>query len=361
MQNIALIASWLNQYGGAERVLEAAHEIFPRAPIFTSIYSARALPAAYHAWDIRASFLNRLPLIKHQQQLLLPLYPLAFESLDLRGYDTLLSITSAFAHGVHPRDGARHICYCLTPARFLWNYREYIEREQIPAPARALLPLLIPLLREWDRRAAARVHQFIAISSAVQARIRECYARESVVIHPPVDVERFCASDARGDFFLIVSRLIPYKRIDLAVHAFNELGLPLVIAGDGRDRARLQAMAHENIRFVGRVSDAERRDLLARCRAFIFPGEEDFGITPLEANASGRPVIAFAGGGARDTIREGVNGEFFRAASADALVETVRRFDEKKFDARVLRAHAEKFSARVFQEKIAALVEADGK
>jgi glycosyltransferase involved in cell wall biosynthesis len=353
---LALVASWLNQYGGAERVLEAAHEIFPDAPVFTSIYAPGAMPAAYRAWDIRASFLDRFP-YKRRQQIFLPLYPRAFEALNLRGYDTILSITSAFAHGVRVPNGSRHVSYCLTPARFLWNYADYVQREQIPAFARAVLPLLIPTLRDWDRRAAARVTQFIAISRAVQTRIRDCYGRDSTVVHPPVAVERFQPTDARGDFFLILSRLIPYKRIDLAVQAFNQLGLPLVIAGDGRDRARLQAMARDNIRFWGRVSDNASRDLLARCRAFIFPGEEDFGITPLEANAAGRPVIAYAGGGALDSIQEGVNGAFFRASSVESLIESVRAFDETRYDARALRAHAEKFGTRVFQEKLREVVE----
>ncbi len=348
---LALVVSWLNQYGGAERVLEAAHEIFPDAPVFTSIYAPSAMPAAYRAWDIRASFLDRFPYKRHQQ-IFLPFYPRAFESLDLDGYDTILSITSAFAHGVRAPNGSRHVCYCLTPARFLWNYADYVQRESLPAFARALLPLLVPRLRDWDRRAAERVTQFIAISRAVQKRIRDYYGRDSTVIHPPVAVERFQPSDARGDFFLILSRLIPYKRIDLAVQAFNELGLPLIIAGDGRDRARLQAMARDNVRFLGRVSDAESRDLLARCRAFVFPGEEDFGITPLEANAAGRPVIAYAGGGALDSISEGVNGAFFRAPTAEALVGTVRAFDETKYDPRALRAHAEKFGTRVFKKKL---------
>ncbi|MBI3537137.1 MAG: glycosyltransferase family 4 protein, partial [Chloroflexi bacterium] len=219
--NIALVASWLNQSGGAERVLEAAHEIFPRAPVFTSIYFPRAMPAAYAAWDIRVSFLNRLPFIHQHHQIFLPFYPFGFESLNLREYDTIVSITSAFAHGARVPPHARHVCYCLTPARFLWNYRDYIAREPISAPARLLLPLLVPILRAWDRRAAQRVTQFIAISRAVQQRIRDYYQRDSIIIHPPVDVARFERADARGDFFLILSRLVPYKRIDLAVRAFN--------------------------------------------------------------------------------------------------------------------------------------------
>jgi len=351
---VALVASWLNQYGGAERVLETAHELFPNAPIFTSTFHPWTMPPAYRQWDIRTSFLNRIPL--KNQRWLLPLYPAAFESLDLSGYDTIISITSAFAHGIKTPPGARHICYCLTPARFLWNYADYVERERIGRLPRLILPWFVSGLRDWDRRVADRVTQFISISQIVRERVAQCYQRDSTIIYPPVDVANFTVSRERGDYFLILSRLVPYKRIDLAVQAFNELGLPLVIAGDGRDRARLQAMAKPNVRFLGRVSDAERIDLLARCRAFLFPGEEDFGITPLEASACGKPVIAFAAGGALDSIIEGVTGEFFRAPTAESLVAAIRSFDDQKFDPLAIRQHAEKFGADVFKEKLSSAI-----
>lgn len=354
-EQVALVASWLNQHGGAERCLEAAHEIFPGAPVFTSTYWPAAMPPAYRTWDIRVSFLNRLPIAN--QRMLLPLYPLAFESFDLSGYDRVLSLTSAFAHGIHVPPGAKHFCYLFTPARFLWNYRDYVERERIGRLPRMVLPLFISTLREWDRRAAQRVTHFIAISEIVQQRIAKNYLRDSTIIYPPVQVDRFTVSTSHDDYFLILSRLVPYKRIDLAVQAFNDLGLPLVIAGDGRDRSRLQAMAKPNVRFLGRVSDAESCDLLARCRAFIFPGEEDFGITPLEANACGKPVIAFAGGGALETIVEGVTGEFFREPSAASLADVVSGFDDRQFDRAVIRRHAEKFSTQVFKDKIRQLID----
>jgi len=351
---IALVASYLNQYGGAERVLEVAHDLFPGAPVYTSAFWAPAFPAMYQTWDIRTSFLNRVPV--RDQRLFLPFYPAAFESFDLRGYDTILSVTSAFAHGVPVPSGARHICYCLTPARFLWNYADYVERERIGRLARLVLPLFIRGLRMWDRRVANRVTQFVAISEIVRRRITRCYQRDSVIIYPPVEVKRFSVSADHGDYFLILSRLVPYKRIDLAVQAFNELGLPLYIAGDGRDRARLQAMAKPNVRFLGRVPDEQARDLLGRCRAFLFPGEEDFGITPLEANACGKPVIAFAGGGALDYVTAGVTGEFFREPSAQSLAEVVRQFDDRKYDAMTIRRHAEKFGTDVFKSKLSEMV-----
>lgn len=350
---IAFIVSWLNQYGGAERVLEAAHALFPDAPVYTSMYDPRVMPRAYREWDIRVSFMNRLPFVYRRHQLFLPLYRYAFESFDLSEYELVVSITSAFAHGVNAAR-ARHLCYCLTPARFLWQYDEYVSHEAVNGAARQFLPAIVASLREWDRRAAARVDEFIAISHQVQERIAACYSRESCLIYPPVDVTSFRIAPAPdiGNYFLIISRLIPYKRIDLAIEAFNRTGLPLLIAGDGRDRARLQARAKANIKFLGRVTDAERLDLMARCKAFVFPGEEDFGITPLEANAAGRPVIAFGGGGALDTIIEGMNGVLFHAPTSDALEDALRHFDAARFEPHEIRAHAEKFDTRVFQDAL---------
>ncbi|MGB8648342.1 MAG: glycosyltransferase [Anaerolineae bacterium] len=351
---IAIVVSWLNQYGGAERVLEAAHELFPDAPVYTSIYDPAALPAEYRRWDIRVSFLDRLPGVHRHHQRYLPLYPLAFAGMRLKGYDLVLSIPSAFAHGVQVAPPTPHLCYCLTPARFLWQHREYVENEAVGRAVRALLPLAVKPLRAWDRQAARRVTRFIAISSVVQTRIQNYYGRPSTIIYPPVDVARFqpVPSAEVGDYYLIVSRLVPYKRVHLAVEAFTRLGLPLVIAGDGRDRARLEKMAGPTIRFMGRVSDAERRDLMARCRALIFPGEEDFGLTPLEANASGRPVIAYAGGGALDSICEGVNGVLFAQPDADSLADCVQTFNAGAFDPQRIRVHAETFDVQVFKQAL---------
>lgn len=359
---IAFVVSWLNQHGGAERVLEAAHALYPDAPVYTSIYDPHSVPDLYHRWDIRVSFLDRFPGVHRRHQLYLLFYPLAFESLDLRGYDAVLSIPSAFAHGVLTRSTTRHICYCLTPARFLWQYREYVENEAIGRTSRIVLPLLISRLRQWDRLAAERVDEYVAISREVQSRIAKFYRRTSTIISPPVEVSKFELAPATeiGDYYLIVSRLVPYKRVDLAIQAFNELGTQLVIAGDGRDRPRLETMARPNIRFVGRVSDDERRKLMSRCRAFVFPGEEDFGIAPVEANASGRPAIAYAGGGALDTVVEGLNGVFFRESNAESLAERVRTFDPTAFDPHKVRAQAERFDVRVFQKKIREFVEGTG-
>jgi glycosyltransferase involved in cell wall biosynthesis len=354
---VAIAHDWLNQTGGAERVLEVLKEIYPSAPVYTSIYWSRVMPAHYEQWDIRTSWLDRLPLIKQHHQPFLPLYPLAFEGFDLRGYDVVISNKSAFCHGVITPPETVHICYCLTPTRFLWDYHNYVTHEAINPVAARLLSPVVHLLRLWDRLAADRVEHFIAISETVRRRIQKFYRREAVVIHPPLEVDRFEVRDGRGDYFLTVSRLIPYKRIDLAVEAFNTLGLPLKIIGDGRDRRRLEGMAEPNVEFLGTLADRELRQYLSRCKAFIFPGEEDFGIAPLEAQASGRAVIAYAAGGALETVVEGVTGLFFHEHTAESLAEAVSSFNERDFDATAIRCHAESFDREIFKSKLRAFVD----
>ncbi|HIQ06572.1 MAG TPA: glycosyltransferase family 4 protein, partial [Anaerolineae bacterium] len=356
--NVAIVHDWLNQIGGAENVLETLVELYPQAPVYTSMYGPELMPPAYRAWEIRTSFMQRWPGVTRHHQLSLPFYPLAFESFDLSSYDLVLSNKSAFCHGVITPAETLHICYCLTPTRFLWAYDAYREREGLGRLADLLLRPLLSWLRLWDRLAADRVDYFISISRVVQQRVRKFYRRESVVIHPPVDTEWFTpGSRSPDDYFLIVSRLIPYKRIDLAVRAFTDLGLPLVVVGDGRDREPLQAMAGPNITFLGRVDQHELLDLVRYCRAFIFPGLEDFGIAPVEAQAAGRPVIAFAGGGALDTVVEGVTGTFFCPQTPEALAEAVQRFDPTVFDPVAIRAHAERFSISRFKRELTEFVE----
>jgi glycosyltransferase involved in cell wall biosynthesis len=343
--------------GGAEDVLEALVGMYPQAPLFTSMYWHAGLPAAYRNWDIRTTWMDRLPGIYRHHQPYLPLYALAFARLDLREYEVVLSNKSGFCHGVRVGATATHICYCLSPTRYVWDYDMYASRETLPpAVRRALLPL-VRLLRRWDYQAAQRVHHFVAISTEVQGRIQRHYHREATLIFPPVNTHGFAPVGCHDDFFLIVSRLIPYRRIDLAVQAFNRLGLPLLIAGDGRDREVLQAMAGTNITFLGYVSDADRADLMARCRAYILPGAEDFGIAPIQAMAAGRPVIAYASGGALDTVIPGETGLHFRELTPESLVAAVRQFDALSFDPAVIRRHAERFDQCVFERKLRAFVE----
>jgi glycosyltransferase involved in cell wall biosynthesis len=351
---LALVHDWLNQLGGAEDVLETLVEMFPGAPILTSIYWKAGMPPHYRAWPIRVSFMDRLPGVHRHHQPYLPLYPLAFEQFDLAegGYEVVLSNKSGFCHGVRKPKGATHICYCLTPTRYVWGFDEYAAREALNRAQRLLLRPLLGALKRWDRRAADGVDHFIAISSDVQRRIARYYGRDSTIIYPPVALRRFAPHPDTGDYYLSLGRLIPYKRLDLAVRACTELGLPLLVAGSGRDRARLEKMAGPSVRFLGRVPDAEAPDLMARCRAFIFPGLEDFGITPVQALAAGRPVIAFAGGGALDIVQDGVNGLLFREPTVESLAEALRRFERERFDPTVIRRSAEQFDTAVFTDRL---------
>lgn len=355
---VALVHDWLNQSGGAENVLEELVELFPGAPVYTSIYAPERMPAAYRAWDIRTSFMQRLPAVASHHQRYLPLYPLAFSRFHLSGYDLVLSNKSGFCHGIGlgtPRP--LHVCYCLTPTRFLWLYEQYREREQIGGMVDVALQPLLALLRRWDYAAAQRVDHFIAISRTVQERIQRIYDRESVVIHPPVDTSYFTPDPATpvGDYYLIVSRLIPYKRIDLAVEAFRQLPQEkLVIVGDGRDLQTLQATAGPNVTFLGHQERGRMRELLRGCKAFLFPGLEDFGIAPVEAMSVGRPVIAFGGGGALDTVTPGVTGEHFAEQTAQSLATVLAGFDPRRYDPAVCQAQAARFSRAAFRSKLSA-------
>ncbi len=362
--HLALVHDWLNQIGGAEDVLETLVEMFPRAPVYTSMYWAEGMPPAYRGWDIRTSWMDRLPGIYRHHQPYLPLYSLAFARTDLSSYDVVLSNKSGFCHGVRTGD-AVHVCYCLAPTRYVWDFDAYAAREAIPPAIRTAMRPLITLLRRWDYRAAQRVDHFVAISREIQGRIRRHYERDSAIIYPPVDTARFHPSTGSGrrptathdDYYLIVSRLIPYKRIDLAVRAFNQLELPLVIAGAGRDREALEALAGPTITFLGRVPDEDLPDLFTRCRAYILPGVEDFSITPVQAQASGRPVIAYGAGGALDTVVEGETGAFFHEPTPDALAAAVRAFDPTGIDPQACVQNAARFDTQVFEQQLMKFVE----
>jgi glycosyltransferase involved in cell wall biosynthesis len=351
---VALVHDYLNQMGGAERVVMAFHEIFPEAPVYTSIYDPTRVDRAFHSMDIRTSFMQKIPMVTKHHQPFLPLYPFAMEKLDLRGYDLVLSSSSAFGKGVLTRPETLHICYCHTPMRWCWNYDEYVEREHLGKVSRNVLPFLITGMRLWDQASAMRVDDFIANSPIVAERIKKYYRRDAVVIPPPVEAERFLYNPATQpeDYFLILSRLVPYKRVDLAIEACNALQLPLVIIGGGRDEERLQKMAGPTIRFLGRLPDEEVLHYYAHCRAFLFPGEEDFGIAPLEAQASGRPVIAYGAGGALASVIDGVTGLFFQEQTLESLTNVLASFDERMFDPEVIRNHALEFDKPRFKRRI---------
>ncbi len=352
--SVTLVHDWLNQYGGAERVLEHLVGMFPRAPIHTTIYWREGMPPAYRTWDIRPSWMDRLPGVYRHHQAYFPFYALSFGSLDLSscGSDLILSNKSGFCHAVNTGE-IPHLCYCLAPTRYVWQFESYAARENLPGVVRALLRPVIALLRKWDHRMAQReTLQFVAISAEIQTRIKAFYGRSSEIIYPPVDLRRFRAADEHTDTYLIVSRLIPYKRIDLAVRAFTEMNLPLAIAGGGRDRATLEAMAGPNVQFLGYVPDEDLPDLMGRCRALVFPGQEDFGLTPVEAQASGRPVIAYGAGGALDTVVEGVTGTFFDKPTVPSLIAAVERSRRQHYDPVACRLNAEKFSPERFRREL---------
>ena len=355
---VALVHDWLNQMGGAENVLEEFVGLFPGAPIFTSMYGPDKMPDSYRNWPIHTTFMQRLPRVMDFHQAYLPVYPAAFQTTDLSGFDLILSNKSGFCHGIRSRkrnQRALHICYCLTPTRFLWLYEQYRQRERIGSLMDLGLKPLLAILRRWDYAAAQRVDHFIAISSTVQKRIRTIYGRESVVIHPPVNTLRFTPDPSVpvGDYYLIVSRLIPYKRIDLAVKAFQALPHErLIVVGSGRARQSLEALAGPNVTFLGWQPGERQLELMRGCKAFLFPGLEDFGIAPVEAMSAGRPVIAFRGGGALDTVVQGKTGEFFDTQTPESLQQAVQQFDPFAYDPADCRAQAERFSQEEFRRRV---------
>lgn len=356
---LALIHDWMNQIGGAEDVLAELTRLYPGRPIYTSIYAPDLMPDPYREWDIRTLWLDRLPAIHRHHQPYLPLYPLAWGGLNLSEFDVLLSNKSGFCHGVRHDADTMHICYCLAPTRYVWQFDSYMAREGFGSVVKSAARPVISLLRQWDYAAAQRVDHFIAISTDIQQRIKTFYDRDSVIIYPPVDTARFAAAATHevDDYYLVVSRLIPYKRIDLAVQAATKLGLPLKIGGRGRDLDRLKEIAGPTVEFLGYVPDEKLPALMARCKAFLFPGLEDFGITPVQAQAAGRPVIAYGGGGALDTVLQGTTGEHFSEMTVDSLVSALESFDASRYDAQTIQQHARRFDTRVFQQQLTTFIE----
>lgn len=354
---LAIVHDYLGQFGGAERVVGVLHEMFPEAPIYTSYYLPDRTFPIFRDARIITSFMQQLPDLSRRFRFYLPLYPAAFAQFDLKDYDVVLSSSSGWAHGVRTRYDALHICYCHTPARWLWDFQKYSERESFNTAIRIGLRAVVPLLRIRDRQISAHPDCYIANSHAVAERIRRCYGREARVIYPPVEVANFPLSSSGGNGYLLVSRLLGYKRIELVVEAFNRLGLPLRVVGDGPLRCSLEKCARPNITFLGAVDDVQLRTELVRCRALLFPGEEDFGIAPLEANACGRPAVAYAGGGALETVLDGCTGILFREPTVDALVEAIMKSTQTDFDPVYLREHARRFGKEVFEREIYRFIE----
>jgi glycosyltransferase involved in cell wall biosynthesis len=355
---IALVHDYLVQDGGAERVLQAFHEIWPEAPIFALLYDPAAMGSSFRGKDIRTSFLQKIPFALKRYKWFMPLMPIATEQHDLNEYDLVLSSTSAFAKGVITRPDTLHVCYCHTPTRYLWaDMHSYVGGSGLCAPVRKAVPLMLTDIRVWDRLSADRVDRFIANSDTVSRRIEKYYRRSSDVIHPPVETSRFFVSPKTEGYYVAGGRLVAYKRFDVIIDAFNALGTPLRIFGEGPEMKKLRAMAGPNIEFVGRVDERAKAELYSKAVAYLHPQEEDFGITAVEAMASGRPVIAFSKGGATETVIDGVTGSFIDEQSGEALADHVRHFDPSRFDPRTIRAHAETFDTEIFKERIRAYVE----
>lgn len=355
---VAIVHDYLNQMGGAERVVELLHRMFPQAPIYTTIVDRDRLWPELRDAEIRTTWMQRIPGILKRYKLFFLLYPFAVRSWDLRAYDLIISSSSAYAKGAAAKGNTLHVCYCHTPMRFAWDFDTYMRSGEANPVLRGLAKGLILPLRLWDRANTRKVHHLIANSTVVRERIRKVYGRSSSLIFPPVNLSRFQISGSGpDDYFLVVSRLVSYKRIDLAVEACTRLGRKLIVIGDGPDRNRLERMAGPTIRFMGRLADGEIVRYMQRCQALIFPGVEDFGITPLEANACGRPVLAFRGGGALDTISPGLNGMFFDEQTADSLADGLQRIVRQPWNAGIIRRHAEQFGEEAFVRQLNQLIQ----
>lgn len=357
---VAIVHDDLTQRGGAERVVLSLSRLFPDAPIFTGVYDATGTFPEFGARDVRTTALQRLPHRGRAARALLPLYPWAFGRLRLRGYDLVVSSSTRFAHGVDGGE-ALHLCYCHAPARFLYQADRYLAPGgPVPRTLRPAVRALLPALRRWDQAAARRPTAYVANSRHVARRIDELYGRDATVVHPPVDVPRFAdAGDPRQreGHLLVVSRLLPYKNVDLVVKACTATDRPLVVVGDGPMAGELRRIAGPTVTFERGVDDARLLELVARSRAVVQAGEEDFGIVPVEANAAGRPVVALGHGGALETVVDGVTGVLFREPTVDALVGALARLEGTSFDPHRLREHALSFDETRFHERLLATID----
>lgn len=358
---VAIVHDWLTNIGGAERVVESLLKAYPQADLYTSVYNEARL--SQFKGRVTTSFLQHWPLARRKHQLFPVLRTLAFESFDLSGYDLVVSSSSAEAKGVITPTETLHVSYIHTPVRYYWsNYEQYLEDPGFGALnplIRLITPFFVRRMRRWDYAAAQRPDVLVANSQTVADRITKYYKRSSELVYPPVDIERFSKGDISDKgYFLVVSRLVSYKRFDLAVAACSRLGLKLIVAGDGPELKRLKSMAGPTIEFKGHLSDAEITELYQGCTAFLFPGEEDFGITPVEAMACGKPVVAFGKGGAAETVVDGKTGLHFTEQTIESLVDALRKFGHIKWDHAAILAHAEGFSEARFIKEIYDVVEA---
>jgi glycosyltransferase involved in cell wall biosynthesis len=353
-RKVALVHDFLLDVRGAERVFTALCDLFPQADLFTAVYDEDGTEGRFAHRSIHTSFLQRLRPTARSFRALLPLYPYAIEALDLRGYDLVVSSSSAWAHGVIVDEGAVHTCYCHNPFRYAWNARDSTLRER-GRLQRAALGMIFQRWRQWDWIAAQRVDRYIANSETTLRRVRHYFNREATIVYPPVEIARF-ASAPVGDYYLVLSELMAHKRIGIAVEAFNRLGWPLVVAGNGPDARRLRRMAGPTVRLEGRVSDERAAELLARARALVVTATEEFGIAAVEAQAAGRPVIALAEGGVRETVIEGATGAFYDHPDAESLMATLMDFDPLAVDPGTCVDNAARFDVAHFRRGVRAVV-----
>jgi glycosyltransferase involved in cell wall biosynthesis len=361
---VALVHDYLNQYGGAERVLSAFCEMFPDAPIYTLVYDAKLTGFAFDKKKIKTSFLQKMPFAASRHRYFPVLMPYAVEQLDLSDYDLVLSDSGSYAKGVITKPGTLHISYCHTPHRYVWdNSHKLINEFGYPRVIKAISPFFMTYVRLWDAQAAGRVDAFIANSDFVKKRIEKYYNRDSTVIYPPVNCGKFLARSESGnlqknnEYFLMVGRLVPYKKFSLAIRAFNKLGIALKIIGDGPERKNLEKIAKSNVEFLGLVSEQYLAEYYRGARALIFPQEEDFGVVAAESMASGRPVIAYRAGGALEIIKEYEDGVFFNEQTEESLIDAIDRFKKISFDPDLIRRHAIRFDKERFKEEIYGFVE----
>lgn len=349
----AIVHDWLTGMRGGEKCLEVICELFPDAPIYTLLHNKGAMSSLIESKTIITSFIQHLPFKEQKYRSYLPLFPLAIEQFDFSEFDLVISTSHAVAKGAKVRNTATHICYCHTPMRYVWEmYEEYFGKGKAGFFTRIAMNTLAPLLRRWDVRTADRVHYFIANSANVQRRIKTHYKRDAEIIFPPVDTNLFELSEKDEDFFLIVSALVPYKKVDLAISVFNVNRKKLFIIGKGPEEQKLHALANSNITFLGWRNNEELKQYYSICSALIFPGEEDFGIVPLEAMACGKPVIAFGKGGALETVVDGKTGIFFHEQTEQALQNAIQSFESTEFFSRSIREHALQFSRPIYKQKM---------
>jgi glycosyltransferase involved in cell wall biosynthesis len=356
MQKIALVHDNFAQMGGAERVAEELYKLLPGADLHSTLAIPELLSPTLQNARIQTTWMQQLPNLKRYFRHYFLLYPLAVEMMDLSAYDLIVSNCFGYVKGVHKRPGAVHVCYLHAPMRWIWRYNEYSSRAGFSGLTRSVLPPLLAGLKRWDLRATKQPDYLIASSHFVAERIKKAYGRDSAIISPPIDVSRFHLDDKDEDYYLVLSRLLAYKRVDLAVEAATKLNRRLVIIGDGPARAQLEKLAGPSVTFLGWQSDADVARYASRCRALIFPGEEDFGLTPLEVNASGRPVIAYRAGGALETVVDGVTGVFFDNPTCDSLANAIEDFETRSWDRLALRRHAEKFDVSAFASSFLAFL-----